>query len=132
MVKKILCLALAGLLINLMVASTAYAFSDEGKQARFIRQVKEGIAKLDTGPDARVEVKLHDKTKLKGYLKEVTADYFVVSDPATGVTAKVLYPEVKQVRGHNLSSGARIAIGVAIVAAILLTLAVLAVALSSD
>ncbi len=122
MVKKILCLALAGLLVNMMAASAAYASSDEGKQARFVEQVKRGIATLGTGPDARVEVKLHDRTKLKGYLKEVTAEYFVVSDPGTGATTRVLYPEVKQVRGQNLSKGSRIAVGLAISAAVLIVL----------
>jgi hypothetical protein len=121
MFKKILCLALAWLLINTMVAGTAYAFSDEGKQARLTEQVKEGISKLGTGPDARVEVKLYDKTKLKGYLQEVTSEYFVVADPGTGMATKVLYPQVKQVKGHNMSSGARIAVSIAIAAAVLIT-----------
>lgn len=122
MVKKILCLALAGLLVNTVAISSAYARSDEGKQARLTEQVKKGIAKLGTGPDARVEVKLYDKTKLKGYLQEVTEEYFVVADPGTGAATKVLYPQVKQVKGHNLSRGASIAINVAIAAAILITL----------
>jgi hypothetical protein len=124
-VKKILCLALAGLLVNMMAASAAYASSDEGKQARFVEQVKKGIATLGTGPDARVELKLHDKTKLKGYLKEVAAEYFVVTDLETGATTKVLYPEVKQVRGQNLSKGSRIAVGLVVSAAVFIVLLML-------
>jgi hypothetical protein len=36
--------------------------------------VKEGIHKLGTGLDARIEVKLRDKTKLKGYVSEAGED----------------------------------------------------------
>ncbi|MGI9067261.1 MAG: hypothetical protein ACR2HX_12780 [Pyrinomonadaceae bacterium] len=43
----------------------------------------------------------------------------------TGEVVTVAYPQVKQVQGNNLSTGAKIAIGVAIIAAIL-TIGVLA------
>lgn len=120
MLKKILCLVLAGLLLNMISVSVAYADSQEAKRARFVEQVKAGIATLGAGPDAKVEVKLQDRTKLKGYLSEVTGEHFVVTDAKTGAATRVLYPQVKQVKGQNLSSGARIAIGLALTAAVLL------------
>ena len=132
MVKKIFCLALAVLLVNTPGISRAYAHSKEEKQARLTEQVKEGIAKLGTGPDARVEVKLHDKTKLKGYLSEVTKEHFVVTDLKTGAATQVLYPQVKQAKGHNMSTGARIAIAVALAAALLIAVALVAGAVSRD
>ncbi|HXT62958.1 MAG TPA: hypothetical protein VN696_07980 [Pyrinomonadaceae bacterium] len=68
--------------------------------------------KLGTGTAARVEVKLRDKTKLRGYVEQVADDHFVVVDEKTGATTTVAYPQVKQVQGNNLSTGAKIAIGV--------------------
>ncbi len=40
----------------------AYAGSKAEKETRFAEKVKDGISKLGTGPDARIEVKLRDKT----------------------------------------------------------------------
>ena len=63
-----------------------------------------------------MEVKLRDKTKLKGYISGASAETFSVTDLKTGATATVAYPDVTRVRGHNLSTGATIAIaaGVAV------------------
>ena len=77
--------------------------------------MKEGISKLGTGPEARVEVKLRDKTKLKGYVSEAGENSFVVVDEKTGATSTVTYPQVKQVKGNNLSTAAEIALGVGVI-----------------
>ena len=117
MLKKILSLALAG---SLMAAASArpvsaVALSKAEKEAQFAEKVKAGIAQLGTGTEARVEVKLRDKTKLKGYISEAGADQFTVVDAKTGTATIVAYPHVKQVTGNNLSTGAKIAIGIAVV-----------------
>jgi hypothetical protein len=79
------------------------------------RKVKEGISKLGTGAEARIEVKLRDKTKLKGYVSEAGEDSFVIADEKTGATSTVTYAQVKQVKGNNLSTAAEIAIGVGVI-----------------
>ena len=116
MVKKFLSLALVALLMQMASAQSAYASTKAGKEARFTEKVKAGIATLGVGPEARVKVKLRNKTNLEGYVSEVGEDYFMVTDAETGVATPVPYPQVKQVKGNNLSSGARIAIVVGIVA----------------
>lgn len=93
------------------------------KEAKFAAKVKAGIAKLGTGPEARIELKLRDKTKLKGYVSEASEDNFVVVDEKTGAATQVLYPQVKKVKGHNLSTGAVIGVGVTL--AIIVTLIIL-------
>lgn len=115
MLKKVLCLVLVGFLLNVIGVSSAYAGSKEEKEARFAEKVKEGIRKLGTGAEARIEVKLRDKTKLKGYVSEAGEDSFVIVDERTGATSTVTYPQVKQVQGNNLSRGAKIAIGVGVI-----------------
>ena len=103
------------LLLNVMGVNFAYAGSKEEKEARFAEKVKDGIAKLGIGTEARVELKLRNKTKLKGYVSELNADSFTVIDE-NGTATEVAYPNVKQVKGNNLSKGAiaTIAIGVAV------------------
>ena len=118
MFKKTLSLLLAGLALNIAIACPANADSKE-KEVRFVEKVKQGIAKLGTGESARVEVKLRDQTKLKGFVKDVEDNSFTVVDAKTGTETKVAYPNVKQVKGNNLSTGAKIAIGLAILAGVL-------------
>ncbi|MBC7901392.1 MAG: hypothetical protein H7070_15215 [Saprospiraceae bacterium] len=118
MFNKTASLMLAGLLLNMALATPAYAGPKE-KDARFAEKVKQGIARLGTGESARVEVKLRDKTKLKGFVKEAGSDSFTVADAKTGVETRVAYSNTKQIKGHNLSTGAKIAIGLAILAGVL-------------
>ncbi|MGH9968762.1 MAG: hypothetical protein ACREBG_13165 [Pyrinomonadaceae bacterium] len=119
MFKTVLSLVLVTLLITCVAAQTAYADSKAEKQIRFTEKVKLGIAKLGTGEQARIELKLRDKTKLKGYVREVGEEDFVVADAKTGANTRVAYAQVQTVKGNNLSTGAKIAIGLGILAAIL-------------
>src|SRR5262245_11692330 len=115
MLKKSLALALAVLMLQVMVSvQTASASPVVDKQEKLARKVKEGISKLGVGKDARVAVKLRDKTILAGYISEANEDSFVVSNAETGNATTVAYTNVTQVKGHNLSTGAKIAIGIAI------------------
>ena len=101
MLRKILSLALVGLLLNLGSIGSAYAAPKEEQQVRFVERVKKSIAKLGTGTDARVEVRLQDKTKLKGYLQAVGEDSFVVIDAKSGAATTVAYPQVEQVTAQK-------------------------------
>lgn len=115
MFKKNLTLVLLGALIFSMSASPiTLAKSKEEKAAEFTSKIKTGIAKLGVGPEARVEVKLRDETKLRGYISQINGDSFVIADAKSGATTEVPYPIVASVKGNNLSTGAKIAIGVAI------------------
>ena len=125
MFTKLLSLALAGLLVNLLCPASVSAGTKAEKDAQFAEKVRTGIAKLGTGPDARVEIKLRDKTKVKGYIKEIGEASFVVVDSKTGVSTEVPYPQVKQVKGNNLSKGAKIAIVVGVVVGIVVIIGVL-------
>jgi hypothetical protein len=80
MFKQVLSLVLVGFVLSVAGVGLAYAGSKEEKEARLAAKVKEGIRKLGTGPDARVEIKLRDKTKLKGYVSEAAEDSFVIVD----------------------------------------------------
>ena len=120
---KITSILLIVLLASLVCPSRAFAADTPEKDARFAAKVKSEIAKLGTGSDARVEVKLRDKTKLKGHLGEVSDESFVVVDDKTGSATTVTYPQVKQIKGFNLSTGVKIAIGVGIFLTVILILA---------
>ena len=118
MYMRITAVVLVALLLNITCPSSASAGNSAEKEARFAQKVKQEIAKLGTGPDARVDLKLRDKTKLKGYITEVGDESFSVVDDKTGSATTVIYPQVKQVKGNNLSSGAKIAIAIGIIVAV--------------
>jgi small nuclear ribonucleoprotein (snRNP)-like protein len=101
--KKYLSLSLVALLLNLVCAGSATAKPKADKEVQLAEKVKAKIAKLGTGPQARVEVKLRDNTKVKGYISKFDDTYFVVTDAKSGVANAIPYPQVKQVKRNNLS-----------------------------
>lgn|ERR1051325_4034091 len=120
MSRRLISLLVCEALILFVCSTSVTAGSREDKAARNAQKVKVAVGKLGTGPSARVEVKLQDKTKLKGYIDQIADDHFVVISDNTGAATAIPYPQVKQVKGNNLSTGAKIAIGVGVVALLVL------------
>jgi hypothetical protein len=112
--KKLLIMMVACLVVSALSVRPVAASSNAEKEARLAGKVKLGIEKLGSGSNTRVEVKLKDKTRLKGYISEISENEFVVTDPKTGASKSVAYTDVKQIKGNNMSTGAKIAIGVAV------------------
>ena len=75
---------LMGLLLWTTCARASYAGPTQGQSGRRAEQVKSSLGKLGVGESARVEVKLRDGTRLKGYIREAGEDSFVVVDRKTG------------------------------------------------
>ena len=119
MFRKLVTLSLVALVMNLGGMRLAYASSKEEKEARFAERIKANVLKLGTGEATRVRVKLRDQSKLEGYISDAGEESFTVVNKKTGVATTVGYPQVKSVQGNNLSTGAKIAIGVGIAATIL-------------
>jgi hypothetical protein len=118
--KRILAVLLGGLMLHVMCVDTAFGVTKAEK-------VKVGVSKLGVGQDTRVEVRLRDKTSVSGYISRIEAESFVVANTRTGETSTVAYTEVTRLKGHNLSTGAKIGIGIAIgfaVTALIIWLAV--------
>ncbi len=127
MLTKLLSLALAGLLAHAVGFVTPRPVGAAGdSDALFAAKVKAEVAKLGAGSNARVKVRLRDKTKLEGYVSEVAEEHFVVTDSKTGKAVTVSYSEVEKVKGNNLSAGAKIGIAVAVAAAVGVIIAVVA------
>lgn len=123
MTKKISSLVVACLLTLSIMSQHAFAAGPSPeKDTRLAQKVKAAIAELGAGQTTRVSVKLRDKTKLSGYVSEIGASSFVVTDLKTAAITTVAYPDVVQVKGNNLSTGAKIAITVAIVVTVIIVL----------
>ena len=118
MFKKLCSVVLSALLLQ-AAAVPALAATSAEKEAKRAEKVRTQLAKLGTGKDARVQVELRDKTKLRGYISELGAESFVITNKA-GVATTVAYPQVGKVKGHNLTTGEKIIIGIGIGVAIVL------------
>ena len=116
---KLLAFLLVAAVVNVAGMRLAYADPKEEREARYAEKIKASVLKLGVGESTRVKVKLQDKTKLEGYISDAGPDTFTVTDRKTGVATTVAYPQVKSVQGNNLSTGAKIAIGVGIAASII-------------
>ncbi len=110
------------LVFNLFLSTSIFANTKAEKEAKFASKVKSEISKLGTGKDARIEVKLRDKTKLKGYISQINEESFVVVQDTTGTATEIPYPNAKQVKGNNLPTGAKIAIGIGVVLVVIFIL----------
>jgi hypothetical protein len=125
--KKLLTMTVACLVLTAMNVPMVAGATKAEKEARFAGNVKAEIEKLGVGRDTRVEDKRRDKTRLKGYISEASENGFVVTDLKTGASNDVAYADVSQVKGNNLSTGAKIGIGIAIGVGVTLLVAFLIV-----
>lgn len=118
--KSIAYVLISALFASLFVAPSALAKTKEDKALEHAAKVRTEIAKLGTGTDARIAVKLRDKSKVAGYVSQVGEEAFVITDLKNGATTTVPYPNVTQVKGNNLSTKAKIAIGAGVAVGVIM------------
>ena len=118
MIKRSLSLLVTIALVLFLCAGTHAAGSREEKEAKLAADVKSKIVKLGTGSAARVEVKLRNKTKIKGFVQEIAENHFVVVEDRTGISTTIPYPQVKQVKRNHLSTVAKYAIFILVLSVI--------------
>ena len=77
------------------------------------------VQKLGTGTNAKVEVKLRDKTQMKGYISESNQDSFTVFDKYTSSSKTVSYADAASVKKSSggISTKTWIILGAAVVGA---------------
>jgi hypothetical protein len=109
-----------------IILSAAFGFrpvqAETVEEARLAHQARIGILKLGTGERARVEVKLRDDTRLKGYVSAAGTDSFTVTDRRTGAATVVAYTDVAQVKkaGNGFSTMTKVIIGGAVAAGVII------------
>lgn len=89
------------------------AQNSQTKRQLKTQKIREKIAKLGVGEAVRIRVELENRTTYRGYLKEAGEEDFVIIDKQ-GTANSVRYSDVDRIGGKNLSTGAKIAIGIGI------------------
>ena len=122
MSHRLLSALLITALVSLVAVQPALAATkadrQEVKRAKLAAKVRSSLTRLGTGPDARVEVRLRNATKVKGYVSSLSDTAFVVTDASGGAT-EVPYGDVTKVKGQNLATGWKIAIGAGVLFAVI-------------
>ena len=126
MFRRMLSIILSGLMLSTALVSQS-ASANTKKDAAPAEKARAAVQKIGTGEKARVEVKLRDNTKLKGYVSAADEDSFTVTDRKTGATTNVAYADALQVKkaGGGLSPVTWAIIGGSAAAAIIVTKVVL-------
>lgn len=119
MLKKYLTLSLVVLLFQLFNTGPVMAAPTAKAKEATPEQVRKSVEKLGTGTKARIKVKLKDGTVHKGYVVEAVDNSFTVMEEKTAQKVVIPYAGVAGVSGKNMSTGAKIALGVGLGAAAL-------------
>jgi len=103
---------------------TAFGFqhvvAQTASNTQAVERLRTKVQKIGTGPNARIEVNLRDKTQLKGYISAADQESFTVTDRKTGSTRTVSYADASGVKklGGEVSSKTWIILGAAVVGGI--------------
>lgn len=126
MLKKSLSVALLGLTLLFINLQSVNAQTSVDNNAAAVEKIKANVNKRGTGEKARVNVKMLNGTKMKGFISQAGDDSFTLTDSKTKQTSTLAYNDVAQVKKQGLSTGAKILIGVGVGVAV--TAVVIAVA----
>lgn len=118
MFRRTFAILLSGLLLL-----TAFGYQGAGAQSigdqQATEKIRTKVQRMGVGVNARVEVKLKDKSQFKGYISEANDDSFTVVQSGTGSSKTVSYADTSSVKkaGSGLSAKTWIIIGAAVAGA---------------
>ena len=117
MFRRTFAMMLAGMLLI-----TAFGLQHAGAQStsdQATEQIRTKVQKIGVGTNAKVEVKLRDNTKMKGYISESNQDSFTVFDKLSGSSKTVSYADTSSVKkaGGGISTKTWIILGATVVGA---------------
>ena len=110
MLKKYFAILLA---LGITTLTLSFPMSTSAQKMVDSEKTKSKVQSLSAKTDNKVEMKLRDNTKYKGYITTVEADYFTLSDSKTSKPQKFLYSEVLEVKksGGGLSTKTLLILG---------------------
>ena len=120
MFRKILSLGLMGLLVTVTASISASAQIQSGTEQAQAEKVKLKVTKIGIGKRTRVEVRLKDHRKLKGYMGSINEEQFTVVDSKHGTVTPVTYGEVQQIKDTSRTWLAPAVMGAATVGGLML------------
>lgn len=119
MLKKTFSLVLAGILLSAIFGFQTTS-AKAGTAAQQAAEARAKVLRIGVGSKSRVEVKLRDDSKVKGYVSASSDDSFTVTDSKTGASRTIAYADVAKVNKSGGSSmRKRILIGAVVAAGVI-------------
>ncbi|HZQ90322.1 MAG TPA: hypothetical protein VFA60_00845 [Terriglobales bacterium] len=112
MMKRTFAWGLSLLLFHTVLAADAFAVtSTVTPPTRQAIKVAAAVQRIGSGEYSLVALRLHNRAVIKGYVSEIGADSFTVTDNDSGIEHRVPYSTVARLQGMNLVSGTQAGIG---------------------
>ena len=96
------------ILLSVMIAALSLTFpiTASAQSGVEVEKVRAKIQTLSVDRDKKIEVKLRDNTKYKGYITAVHSDGFTITESKSSASQKFSYSEVAEVKktGSGMSS----------------------------
>jgi hypothetical protein len=106
MLRQVFAIVLCGLLFETVLSADAWALQPAGALASpQAARVRHAVARVGTGTDALVAVRLSDKSVVSGWIQSIGLASFEVVNPQTGEQTTVQFLDVSRLAGTNLVSG---------------------------
>jgi hypothetical protein len=105
--KKIVMVVILGLLTNLIPFGPAMAQEKvQDKDSKHAEKIKKAVS--DAGPtlDREVIVKLKDNTEVRGFIREIADDHFIVKSNS-GALSTISYSQVEKFKANKRDVGGR-------------------------
>lgn len=126
MFRRTLAVMISGMILSSLIGYQP-ARAQAPAPARAAEETRATVQKLGVGSKTRVEVRLHDGTRLRGPISAAGEDTFTVTDAGTGQPRTLAYADVARVKksGGGLSARSWIIIGAAAAAAVIIGVTVI-------
>lgn len=90
-------------LLSMLVFAALVIPGPVSAQSESVEKTRSKIQTLSINRDKPIEVKLHDKAKIKGHITSVDPDSFTITDAKTATSHRISYSDVSEVK--KASSG---------------------------
>jgi hypothetical protein len=90
-------------LLSMLVFAALVVPGPVNAQSDSVEKTRTKVQTLSIDRDKPIEVKLHDKTKIRGYITSVDPDSFTITDGKTATSQRIPYSDVNEVK--KASSG---------------------------
>ena len=105
--KKMVTVVILGLLTNLIPLSPVMAQEKvQDKDFKHAEKIKKAISDAGATLDREVIVKLKDNTEIRGLIREIAADHFVVIS-TSGALQTISYTQVEKFKANKRDVGGR-------------------------
>lgn len=90
------------IMISVVLLTSAIGFhpvwAQTAKELQAIEKARVSVLRMGVGQTSRVEIKLRDQTKVRGYISQAGQDTFTVTDQKSGASQTLSYADVAEVK----------------------------------